>query len=292
MPCSWAREESVILPASDVIKRLEWIRRSCLPPFFYFHRVCVDMIISSKLDQLSPLLSWKTRLEKFYVNFPLGILAILSWVGWIESNWKNCLDKELNKQWKFSMSIWQIVLNCLLDKNLSVKGVGECRGSHQYKTYLICRTSVELDNNTSELVKTGALFLIYLLLFRFRLVLCRHNFHHSPARHKCSLQQCKQLQGFKSRTSGVFCSDRDNRVRAELTRLAPRLEVFVQLGSSPHLLLILLHRHNGAAKQKVCITYNNTPRVCPECLDNICYVDSRTVHPALSGLTFLLGKSQ
>ena len=77
---SWAR--GVILTASDVIKRLEWIRRSWLPPFFYFHRVCVDMIISSKLDQLSPLLSWKTRLEKFYVNFPLGILAILSWLNW------------------------------------------------------------------------------------------------------------------------------------------------------------------------------------------------------------------
>ena len=57
--------------------------------------------------------------------------------------------------------------------------------------------------------------------------------------------------------------------------------MFVQLGSSPHLLLILLHRHNGAAQHKVCITYNNTPRVCPECLDNICCVD--TTPPALSG---------
>ena len=71
--------------------------------------------------------------------------------------------------------------------------------------------------------------------------------------------------------------------------------MFVQLASSLHLPLILLHRHNGAAKRKVCITYNNTARVCPECLDNICYVDSpqETVQPPpLSGLTFLLGKSQ
>ena len=50
--------------------------------------------------------------------------------------------------------------------------------------------------------------------------------------------------------------------------------MFVQLASSLHLPLILLHRHNGAARLKVCITYNNTPRVCPECLDNICHVDS------------------
>ena len=68
--------------------------------------------------------------------------------------------------------------------------------------------------------------------------------------------------------------------------------MFVQLASSLHLPLILLHRHNGAAKHKVCITYNNTARVCPECLDNICYVDNIQPPPPPPGLTFLLGKSQ
>ena len=67
--------------------------------------------------------------------------------------------------------------------------------------------------------------------------------------------------------------------------------MFVQLASSLHLPLILLHRHNGAAKLKVCITYNNTARVCPECLDNICYVDNIQPPPP-PGLTFLSGKSQ
>ena len=69
--------------------------------------------------------------------------------------------------------------------------------------------------------------------------------------------------------------------------------MFVQLASSLHLPLILLHRHNGAAKRKVCITYNNTARVCPECLDNICYVDNiQPPPPPPPGLTFLLGKSE